>query len=99
MQGYGTMVMEADQQLKEQGVERPTHVFVQADVYKRQSRHCACSYGNQKPLQKREGQRRIRDIHEADLFALTDTCLLYTSMKKTLLHTVTGTTPEVSAPF
>ena len=32
MQGYGTMVMEADQQLKEQGVERPTHVFVQAGV-------------------------------------------------------------------
>lgn len=37
------------------------------------SRHCACSYGNQKPLQKRKGQRRIRDIHGADLFALTDT--------------------------
>ena len=32
MQGYGPMVMEADQQLKEQGVERPTHVFVQAGV-------------------------------------------------------------------
>ena len=32
MQGYGTMVMEADQQLKEQGAERPTHVFVQAGV-------------------------------------------------------------------
>ena len=32
MQGYGTMVMEADQQLKEQGIERPTHVFVQAGV-------------------------------------------------------------------
>ena len=32
MQGYGTMVLEADQQLKEMGVERPTHVFVQAGV-------------------------------------------------------------------
>ena len=32
MQGYGTMVMEADRQLKEDGVERPTHVFVQAGV-------------------------------------------------------------------
>ena len=27
MQGYGTMVMEADQQLKEQGIERPTRRF------------------------------------------------------------------------
>ena len=32
MQGYGTMVREADQQLKEQGIDRPTHVFVQAGV-------------------------------------------------------------------
>ncbi len=32
MQGYGTMVMEADAQLKEAGIERPTHVFVQAGV-------------------------------------------------------------------
>ena len=32
MQGYGTLVLEADQQLKEMGVERPTHVFVQAGV-------------------------------------------------------------------
>src|SRR5699024_9284158 len=32
MQGYGTMVMEADRQLKEDSVERPTHVFVQAGV-------------------------------------------------------------------
>ncbi|MDO4336705.1 MAG: diaminopropionate ammonia-lyase [Eubacteriales bacterium] len=32
MQGYGTMVMEADEQLEEDGVERPTHVFVQAGV-------------------------------------------------------------------
>ncbi len=32
MQGYGTLVREADQQLKEDGVERPTHVFVQAGV-------------------------------------------------------------------
>lgn len=32
MQGYGTMVMEADEQLKEDGIERPTHVFVQAGV-------------------------------------------------------------------
>lgn len=32
MQGYGTMVMEADQQLKEAGIDRPTHVFVQAGV-------------------------------------------------------------------
>ena len=32
MQGYGTLVLEADKQLKENGVERPTHVFVQAGV-------------------------------------------------------------------
>jgi diaminopropionate ammonia-lyase len=32
MQGYGTMALEASQQLKESGVERPTHVFVQAGV-------------------------------------------------------------------
>lgn len=32
MQGYGTMAMEAGKQLKEAGVERPTHVFVQAGV-------------------------------------------------------------------
>ena len=32
MQGYGTMAMEAGEQLKEQGCERPTHVFVQAGV-------------------------------------------------------------------
>ncbi len=32
MQGYGTMAMEAAEQLKEAGVERPTHVFVQAGV-------------------------------------------------------------------
>ncbi len=32
MQGYGTMVMEADRQLKEDGTDRPTHVFVQAGV-------------------------------------------------------------------
>lgn len=32
MQGYGTLVLEADQQLKEAGIERPTHVFVQAGV-------------------------------------------------------------------
>ncbi len=32
MQGYGTMVMEASEQLDEAGVNRPTHVFVQAGV-------------------------------------------------------------------
>ncbi len=32
MQGYGTLVLEADAQLKENGVDRPTHVFVQAGV-------------------------------------------------------------------
>ena len=32
MQGYGTMVLEADEQLHAQGIERPTHVFVQAGV-------------------------------------------------------------------
>lgn len=32
MQGYGTMAMEASEQLKEEGVDRPTHVFVQAGV-------------------------------------------------------------------
>ena len=32
MQGYGTLVLEADKQLKENCVDRPTHVFVQAGV-------------------------------------------------------------------
>ena len=32
MQGYGTLVLEADKQLKENGGDRPTHVFVQAGV-------------------------------------------------------------------
>lgn len=32
MQGYGTMAMEAKEQLEEAGVNRPTHVFVQAGV-------------------------------------------------------------------
>lgn len=32
MQGYGTMAMEAGEQLKAQGVERPTHIFIQAGV-------------------------------------------------------------------
>ena len=32
LQGYGTLVLEADKQLKENGVDRPTHVFVQAGV-------------------------------------------------------------------
>ena len=32
MQGYGTLVLEADKQLKENGVDRPPHVFVQAGV-------------------------------------------------------------------
>jgi len=32
MQGYGTMALEASEQLKAAGVERPTHVFVQAGV-------------------------------------------------------------------
>lgn len=32
MQGYGTMVREADHQLHEDGIDRPTHVFVQAGV-------------------------------------------------------------------
>lgn len=32
MQGYGTMASEAAQQLKEAGVNRPTHIFVQAGV-------------------------------------------------------------------
>lgn len=32
MQGYGTMASEALEQLKELGVERPTHIFVQAGV-------------------------------------------------------------------
>ena len=32
MQGYGTMAKEAIEQLKELGVDRPTHVFVQAGV-------------------------------------------------------------------
>ena len=32
MQGYGTMVLEADRQLHELGFDRPTHVFVQAGV-------------------------------------------------------------------
>ena len=32
MQGYGTMAMEANEQLKEYGCGRPTHVFIQAGV-------------------------------------------------------------------
>ncbi len=32
MQGYGTMAMEAGEQLKDYGCERPTHIFVQAGV-------------------------------------------------------------------
>lgn len=32
MQGYGTMAMEADEQLAGYGCDRPTHVFVQAGV-------------------------------------------------------------------
>lgn len=32
MQGYGTMAMEADEQLHKQDCDRPTHVFVQAGV-------------------------------------------------------------------
>lgn len=32
MQGYGTMAMEADEQLTAYGCDRPTHVFVQAGV-------------------------------------------------------------------
>ncbi|WP_313134374.1 diaminopropionate ammonia-lyase [Anaerocolumna sp.] len=32
MQGYGTMAMEATEQLNEDGCDRPTHVFVQAGV-------------------------------------------------------------------
>lgn len=32
MQGYATMMLEAVEQMKEMGVERPTHVFVQAGV-------------------------------------------------------------------
>lgn len=32
MQGYGTMALEASAQLEENGVDRPTHVFVQAGV-------------------------------------------------------------------
>jgi diaminopropionate ammonia-lyase len=32
MEGYGTMALEATKQLQEAGVERPTHIFVQAGV-------------------------------------------------------------------
>lgn len=32
MEGYGTMAMEAGEQLAAQGVKRPTHIFVQAGV-------------------------------------------------------------------
>lgn len=32
MQGYGTMALEANQQLMDLGIDRPTHVFVQAGV-------------------------------------------------------------------
>lgn len=32
MQGYGTMALEADEQLKEAGAGRPTHILVQAGV-------------------------------------------------------------------
>jgi diaminopropionate ammonia-lyase len=32
MQGYGTMALEANEQLEEYGCDRPTHVFIQAGV-------------------------------------------------------------------
>ena len=32
MQGYGTMAMEADEQLHLSGIRRPTHIFIQAGV-------------------------------------------------------------------
>lgn len=32
MQGYGTMALEADDQLHEYGCDRPTHIFIQAGV-------------------------------------------------------------------
>ena len=32
MQGYGTMASEADEQLREYGCDRPTHIFIQAGV-------------------------------------------------------------------
>ncbi|MCR6514642.1 diaminopropionate ammonia-lyase [Clostridium sp. LY3-2] len=32
MQGYGTMALEAKEQLEKMGVDRPTHIFVQAGV-------------------------------------------------------------------
>ncbi|WMM25034.1 diaminopropionate ammonia-lyase [Tissierella sp. MB52-C2] len=32
MQGYGTMALEAVEQLKELGIDRPTHIFLQAGV-------------------------------------------------------------------
>jgi len=32
MQGYGTMAMEAEEQLGEYGCEKPTHIFIQAGV-------------------------------------------------------------------
>lgn len=32
MQGYGTMASEAAEQLREAGVDRPTHIFIQAGV-------------------------------------------------------------------
>ncbi len=32
MQGYGTMALEADQQLEELGISQPSHIFIQAGV-------------------------------------------------------------------
>lgn len=32
MQGYGTMALEAAKQMKDAGIERPTHIFIQAGV-------------------------------------------------------------------
>ncbi|WP_024615736.1 diaminopropionate ammonia-lyase [Clostridium sp. Ade.TY] len=32
MQGYGTMALEAEEQLNEKGIKKPTHIFVQAGV-------------------------------------------------------------------
>lgn len=32
MQGYGSMAMEADEQIHELGIKRPTHIFIQAGV-------------------------------------------------------------------
>ncbi|WP_122627651.1 diaminopropionate ammonia-lyase [Lucifera butyrica] len=53
MQGYGTMAAEALSQLKRQGIEKPTHIFVQAGVGSLAGAvqgYFASLFGNERPI-------------------------------------------------